>query len=234
MKLGVDGTLLNINMKNWIPEKKNLCSNEKLHLKKNVIGADLCALADREVDIQVIATDKTGFEVDDFGSIPFPKPNTVTPPPAPSSCTSKPNSITIKLNRDVCADCSNSQGIKTSRKLNSQRKKGKGTKPESCECKECHDGKTDITSMAAPPLVIISKKNTDGSTMELFKGEIDFFTEFVFTPPSMPDCLQVDIREVDGRYTRQAQVVGFDMTCSSDSPLYVGDSFGAVEIVKIN
>ena len=221
-------------MNNWMPEKKNICPNEKLNLNKKVLGFDLCALANREVDVQVIATDKTGFKVDDLGSISFPKPNSVIPVPAPTSCTSKPNSITIKLNRDVCADCLNSQGIKKSRKLNHQRKKGKGTQPESCECKECHDGKIDITSMAAPPLVIISKKNTDGSTMELFKGEIDFSTDFVFTPPSMPDCIQVEIREVDGKYTRQAQVVGFDMTCSADSPIYIGDTFGAVEIVKIN
>ena len=234
LKLGVGSNLFKINVKNWAPEKKDFCPNEKkLNLKKKVLDADLCQLANQEVDVKVVAIDDSGFELNDSGSIQFPKPNSVTPAPAPFLCTTKPNSITIKLNRDVCANSSNSQGIKRTRKLK-HNSKGKGSTPKTCECEECIDHSIDITSMAAPPMVIISKKNTDGSTMELFKGDIEFSTDFVFTPPTMPDCLQIDIREKDGVYTRESQIVGFDVTCSVESPLNVGDTFGAVEIVKIN
>ena len=76
--------------------------------------------------------------------------------------------------------------------------------------------------------------------MKITQVDIDFNTEYVFTPDEMPDCLQIDIEGGDsknGKYkykNHKVQTTGFDVCSSSGATLNVGDTFGAVEIVRID
>lgn len=240
LQLGVGSDAFVVPSKNWSADKKEFCPTEVLNLQKKVLNVTLCDMANSEVDVMVSAN-KGDFS--DVGSIEFRGPNTITSAPAPApvptpptNCSTKPNSITFKLNRALCKDSSNSQGIERKRRLKGA-SRGKGSQPvQDCECQKCLDHNKGINGCSGTPLVTISKKDErDGSTVELFKGNIEFGVDFVFTPsPTIPDCLQIDIHDDDGKDKDQVQVVSFDMTCSVAHPLNVGDTFGAVEITKIN
>ena len=242
----IDGDDYNININNpnnpWGANKKLFCEEEEITLNKAVPGEDLCELAGGEIDFQVAIIGKDGTVIKDTSFISFPVPNALTNSPtnapvAPPDCKSIFDSLTFQITRHRCGHSLHSQTITSgARRLTGRGNRGKGKgSVKSCACEtKCIDHNCDIEIMLPDPYVIIYAKDTYGSKTELHRGHIPFDTDFTLRLDPFPDCIEVEIRENNADYRNVVQIDEFDTTCTTRTPLLLGDRFGAVYIVGFN
>lgn len=119
--------------------------------------------------------------------------------------------------------------------MHSKGGKGKGSSNPS-QCPSCTDGSVDITSITPPPYIQVSAQNEDGTTTDpLFRGCVNFESTFLLQPTIMPDCITVEVLQIDDKKVKVVQTVSIDVSCcANDTKLKIGDSVGALTVVQFN
>ncbi len=242
-----------LNINSWSAAKKNFCANENpLQLRKKYNNVNLCWYAGESVDYEVTlngspsltrgrdisfpeSNNDTPSPVPP-GTTPSPVPPMTTPSPVPpntdAKCLQKPESITFNFDQRTCEMSSNSQITRTRkirRRLHHNGGNGKGSnKNKNKQCRACDD-RCSFEQLATNPTIYFFEKTHNGR-IELHSEVVTPGTPISFSPTEMPDCLEVEIRDAEKRY----QTVSFDVTCSANAELFIGDTFGAITIAGLD
>lgn len=89
--------------------------------------------------------------------------------------------------------------------------------------------------MTPPPFIQVSAENEDGTTDQLFRGSVNFANTFLFQPTTMPDCITVEVLQIDDNEVKVVQTVSIDVSCTaSDTKLKIGNSVGALTVVNFD
>jgi len=247
--LQIDGPIgsSTLDVGQWGVNKKEFCGGEEgedLVLKKKFVNINLCWYAGKSVDYVVTLNPSTGAGFSSGTDISFPEPNSVSgssapspipspavPPPA-TQCYSKPESITLDFAQRTCDESSNSQvGRRRQLRRRLSHGGGKGSQRNGGQCSATCKDKCSFEQLVENPTIYVYEK-TRNSRYELHSQEYtgDAFT-FHPDPDEMPDCLEIEIRDSNNK---KYQTVSFDVTCSENAELRVGDTFGAITIAGFN